>query len=54
MEGKKQKLRFQTGSYDSEVELTKPNRLKYRQKEGKMAVDQPFPMKKRNLTGGRI
>ena len=27
-------------------ELTKQNRLKYRQKAGKMASDQPFPMKK--------
>ena len=45
MEGKNQKLQFQTGNYDSKVELTKPNRLKYQQKAGKMTVDQPFPMK---------
>ena len=35
-----------TRSYDSKVELTKPNRLKYQQKAGKMASDQPFSMKK--------
>ena len=45
-EEKNRKLQFQTGSYESKVELTKPNRLKYRQKAGKMASDQPFPMKK--------
>ena len=49
MEGKNQKLQFQTGSYDSKVELTKPNRLKYQLKAGKMASDQPFPEKKSAL-----
>ena len=45
-EGKKQNLQFQSGSYDSKVELTKPNRLKHWHKASKMAVNQPFPMQK--------
>jgi hypothetical protein len=43
---KKQNLQFQTGTYDSKVVFTKPNRLKHQQKTCKMAVDQPFPLKK--------
>ena len=46
MGGKNQKLQFQTGSYDSKAEFTKPNRLKYQLKACKMASDQPFPKKK--------
>jgi hypothetical protein len=44
--GKKRNLQFQSGSYDSKTDLTKPNRLKHWHKASKMAVNQPFPMQK--------
>ena len=41
-QGKEEK----SGTYNSKVELTKPNRLKHWHKASKMAVNQPFPMQK--------